>query len=126
VRRLRVLALGVLTLLPLGLLVGYTALFASLFTSLLLHPPVRGEGLPPLFEAVFGLSCLFTALTFALAAFYVVHAMRNPRLSPSRSPLWLCLIFLGAPLSMPVYWYLYFWRGAAEGQDFASDSVRSQ
>lgn len=115
--RLRVLALGVLTLLQLVLFAGYMALFASVMASLLLHPPTRGEGLPRHFDAMFGVGCLFTVVVFALSAFYAVHAMRNPRLPPARRPLWLGLIFLGAPLAMPVYWYLYLWREAAAGQD---------
>jgi hypothetical protein len=107
----RTRVLGVLTLLPLLLLGVCSALFAWVFTSLWQHPPARGEGPPPLFLALFGANCVYLALLAGLTLFYAVHAMRNPRIEEARRPLWLVVLVLGAPLSMPVYWYLYLWRG---------------
>lgn len=106
----RTLALGALTLLPLGVLVVAVALFAWTFTSLLTNPPPRGAGPPPQFLYMFGANCLYFAALVGLVAFYMVHALRNPRLPPERRPLWLVVLVLGAPLSMPAYWYLYLWR----------------
>jgi hypothetical protein len=85
-------------------------LFAWVFASLLHHPPPRGSGPPPLFAAMFGANCLYLALVMGLAAFYVLHALRNPAVDSTRRPLWLVVLFLGAPLAMPAYWYLYLWR----------------
>ena len=109
-KRGRTLALGALTLLPLVLLGVCGALFAWVFVSIWQHPPARGEGPPPLFLALFAGNCLYLALLLGLAVFYAVHAMRNPRVEEARRPLWLVVLLLGAPLSMPVYWFLYLWR----------------
>jgi len=115
VTRGRTLALGVLTLLPLVMLVVCLALFAWTFTTLLSNPPPRGAGPPPQFLYLFGTQCLYFAALLGLAAFYALHALRNPRLAPARRPLWLVVLFLGAPLSMPAYWYLYLWRNDVAG-----------
>jgi len=113
----RTLALGILTLLPLVVLVVAVALFAWTFTTLLSSPPPRGAGPPPQFLYLFGANCLYFAALLGLAAFYAVHVLRNPRLAPERRPLWLLVLFLGAPLSMPAYWYLHLWRDdGARGQ----------
>jgi O-antigen/teichoic acid export membrane protein len=121
--RARMLALGVLTLLPLLLLGVGGVLFATTFLSMWQHPPTRVEGPPPLFRAMFAVNCLYLALLVGLALFYAVHAMRNPRIEEARRPLWLVVLLLGAPLSMPVYWYLYLYTGlGARGQEGSSQN----
>src|SRR5438876_1982940 len=51
-------------------------------------------------------------LMFALAAFYIVHVFKNPALKDDRRVLWTVVLFMGLPISAPVYWWLFIWRPA--------------
>jgi hypothetical protein len=41
------------------------------------------------------------------AVAYVVHAWRSPRIDKDQRTLWVLVLLLGAPIAMPIYWWLY-------------------
>lgn len=49
-------------------------------------------------------------LWWGLTAFYLVHAFRNPRLEGMARAGWAAAVALGGPLAWPFYWYLNMWR----------------
>jgi hypothetical protein len=51
-------------------------------------------------------------LMFALMAFYIVHVFKNADLKDDRRVLWAVVLFMGLPVSAPVYWWLFIWRPA--------------
>ena len=51
-------------------------------------------------------------LMFALIAFYIVHVFENAALKDDRRVLWAVVLFIGLPVSAPVYWWLFIWRPA--------------
>ncbi len=120
-RRPAKVLLGIATLLPLLLLGLHFVLFMGMFLSAATgHPPPGGDqgGPPPLFFALFGLTCLNMVVLVALLVFYMVDLFRNPRVPDNPRVLWAVVLFFGAPLAMPVYWFLYIWREPtlAEGE----------
>jgi hypothetical protein len=48
----------------------------------------------------------------ALLVFYIVHVFKSPALTGDRRILWAVVLFMGGPIAMPIYWFLYVWRGA--------------
>ena len=59
---------------------------------------------------------------FALMSFYIVHVFKNAALKDDRRVLWAVVLFLGSPVSAPIYWYFYVWPTARRG---AGPTVRS-
>jgi hypothetical protein len=51
-----------------------------------------------------------TLLMLPLAVFYIVHAFNNPALKDDKRLVWVVILFMGLPISAPIYWWLYIWR----------------
>jgi len=49
-----------------------------------------------------------------LMAIYIVHVFRTDRVPRDKRALWVAVLFFGSIMSMPVYWYLYIWKGAKQ------------
>jgi threonine/homoserine/homoserine lactone efflux protein len=58
-------------------------------------------------------------VTIGMVAFYIVHAFRNRRIREDHRLLWVIAIFAGNIFVMPIYWYLYVWRGSATADPIA-------
>lgn len=113
---------------PVALLVAVFTLapwvfFIVLFTYFARHFPTNPTtaAAPPdeffeNFNTIFRLQLLFMALWVALLAFYIVHVFRTDRVPADKKALWAVVLFLGNFLAMPVYWYLYMWPKAEEGE----------
>jgi len=71
------------------------------------HPPPTG-----VFAFIFPLHCLTMILSFALTAVYIVHAVRNDRLTQEMRIIWIIILFMGNLIAFPVYWWLYLRPGA--------------
>jgi hypothetical protein len=50
-------------------------------------------------------------IMLALLVFYIAHVFKNTALVGDRRILWAVVLFMGGPIAMPVYWFLYVWRG---------------
>jgi hypothetical protein len=49
-----------------------------------------------------------TMLIIGVAAVvYVLHAWRNSRIDKDERVLWVLVLLLGAPIAMPIYWWLH-------------------
>lgn len=109
------LLLGGATILPLLYLAGF---FGFLFYAFLLIVGNQSDQ-PPLPAFVWGIlpiSLLMMTLTLILATLYVISAARNACLADAEKLLWVVVLCFGAPIAMPIYWYLYFWRKESNGQ----------
>jgi hypothetical protein len=78
-----------------------------------------GPGLGPMFGGVFVILMVVHVVTIfgslALTVFYVIHAVKNPRLDSNMRIVWILLFFFGGMIAEPIYWYLQIWRsGSAE------------
>jgi hypothetical protein len=54
-------------------------------------------------------------LMFALIAFYLVFLFKTDAVRNEMKAFWAVVIFMGAPIAMPIFWYLYVWPGPAPG-----------
>ena len=48
-------------------------------------------------------------VVIALLVFHIRDVFRNSTLPDDRRSLWAIVLFLGAPIAMPVYWWYYIW-----------------
>ena len=65
-----------------------------------------------------GMIILFSAhivtvfLIMGLMPLYIILAVKSDRLDQSARIIWVVLMCMLGMFAMPVYWYLYIWRGA--------------
>ena len=88
----------------------YMLFFMSVF---LLSFLSRDNGPGFLWVIIVPLHLLTMLLIMGLIAFYIVNVFRNDRVNNDMKVLWAVVIFMGGPMAMPVYWYLYIWRDGA-------------
>lgn len=111
IRKPLALLMGVVTLWP----IVYMVIFMAFALGAVL-PATTGAQNRDFIESSF--SYLFVAHAgtmlgmFGLLAFYIVHVFKNSAFKDDRRLLWAAVLFMGGPLSMPVYWWLYVWKGA--------------
>jgi hypothetical protein len=49
-------------------------------------------------------------LMMALLAFYIVFLFKSSDIRNDMKALWAVVLFLGGPIAMPIFWYLYIWK----------------
>jgi len=56
-------------------------------------------------------------LTFGLVAFYIVFLFKTTTVKSEIKALWAVVLFMGGPIAMPIFWYLYVWSEKIEKPD---------
>jgi hypothetical protein len=106
-------AVGVLTVWPIVHLCLFMAAFGFMMFTVIANAP-RGAPPPDGFEAwfllVFVLHFATALLTMGLLVFYIVHLFKTDLVANDRKVLWALVLFMGGPIAMPVYFWLYLWR----------------
>ncbi len=105
-------ALGLLTLWPLV----YSLFFVVAFLALFLSTDFAiGSTLVSRRMIIVHLGTIL--LSFALIAIYLVHLFRSGDANQNTRLIWVVLFLTGFGfLAMPIYWYLYIWRGTSQEQ----------
>jgi intracellular septation protein A len=90
----------------------WPAVYFVAFIALVAEATVRGGGDPDNdllipFGVLIGLHLATMLIIMAAAVAYVVHAWRNPRIDKDQRLLWVLVLLLGAPIAMPIYWWLH-------------------
>jgi len=107
------LALGVATAWPLFYLFLVFALIASFVAAASFGGGptfITGRaphGVPTVFLVLFPLHFLTVILSMGLLIVYVLHAIKNPKLSPSDRQLWAVMIFIGSFVAVPTYYFMH-------------------
>lgn len=79
---------------------------------------------PPMFAhfgLFFGLHLGVMLLICALLVFYMVFLFKTDRVKAEMKALWAIVLFMGSPISMPIFWFLYIWRSSSSHQLAAND-----
>lgn len=106
--------LGIATAWPIvymGLFMAF--MFGSFFFTFMTemhHSGAGPEAFPIAFVVLFALHFLTMLWILGLLVFYILHVFQTNRVPKDQKALWAVVLFLGGPLAMPVYWYLYIWR----------------
>jgi hypothetical protein len=82
------------------------------FIALVVEATVRNAGDPDNdllvpFGVVMALHLGTMLVILAASVAYVVHAWRSPRVEKDQRTLWVLVLLLGAPIAMPIYWWLH-------------------
>jgi len=94
----------------------YMALFFGAFA----YTAVGGSEKSPVFDN-FGIFIAIhlsvMMLMFLLMAFYIVFLFKTDAVKVEIKALWAIALFMGGPIAMPIFWYLYIWPGHEPADD---------
>lgn len=98
------------TLMLIGAL--WPPIYMLFFFALVIEATVRNGGDPDNdllvpFGLLIGLHLLTMLVIIGAAIAYVVHTWNNPRLTSDQRTVWTIVLLLGAPVAMPIYWWIY-------------------
>jgi TRAP-type C4-dicarboxylate transport system permease small subunit len=111
------LLLGVLTIWPLAWTVIFLVVVGSLIlTTMSSSTTMPSNQSPAWFPLMFLLQFLTIILIFVLLFIYIKNVFRNDRIPQNKKTLWAAVLFFGSIIAMPIYWYLYIWKGLNEEQ----------
>ena len=111
-RATAVVALGLASVCPFLLILNMVGVVLLLAADI--DPPLAGLFLEQYSYLAIGL------LQLALLAVYLTDLFRAWRVRPRRF-LWLVALLAWWPISVPIYWYLYFWRRPPHCEPETSD-----
>lgn len=106
--------IGLATTWPFLYMFVFAGLWIYMVLSITSHPQV-GNRMPPLMIALFILHIMTMFWTIALLGFYIYNVFINDRIDKDTKVLWVVVLFLGSIFAMPIYWYIYIWRGPSPG-----------
>lgn len=111
--------LGILSILPLVLLVAYFISFFFFFTSMIAeagqHAP--GDNNFPLhmlgnFGMLFLIIGLMALLNLGLLVYYIIHAVNNKTIESAERIIWVLIFVFAGMIGFPIYWYMRIWKTA--------------
>jgi len=105
-------SLGVVTCLPLIYMVAFFLCMVYFMSSpgiMAPEPAGPDAGFPISFLILFVVHAGVMVLTIGLLIYYLVRLFRHDDVPADNKMLWGVVLFLGGPIAMPVYWYLYVW-----------------
>ena len=96
----------------------YIILFVTFtFSLFFLFIPQGGETPPPSpawIAVVFPLHFLTIILIWVLMIFYIIHVVKNQRLSKDQRVLWILLFVFVNIIAMLIYYFMYIWKEPAK------------
>ena len=108
------IVIGLFTIWPIVYMLLFMAVFVvaalTIFQQAQQQQPAPGPGFLPY---IFIPHIATILLMFALMAFYILHVFKNGALKDDRRVLWAVVLFIGLPVSAPIYWWFYVWPRAS-------------
>jgi len=109
----RRLLIGILSLLPLLLVVVYTISFFGIFIS-----AIRQHGRPEAFPEmmldhivwIMAVALLMGISSLAMLIYFIVHAVNNTAIDSSERLVWILVFIFAGIIGGPVYWYMRIWK----------------
>jgi len=88
----------------------YMGLFFFFIFSSVMRKPTKNDLIFAHFQLFFITHGIVMLLMVALMVFYVVYLFRTDKVDQQKKVLWAIALFMGAPIAMPIFWYLYVWK----------------
>lgn len=108
---LRIL-IGVLTLVPFATLVAFLMFFLD-WSSRLTTSALANQG--PLGREYLVVFLLYATaqivVTLGLLLLFAIDLSKNDRIAQDSKLVWGLVLFFGNVFALPLYWFLFFWRG---------------
>ncbi|MEO5681322.1 MAG: hypothetical protein ABIQ88_01710 [Chitinophagaceae bacterium] len=109
----RKMLLGILSFLPIVLLLVYIVTFFSFFLTIFRHAQ-QDNVLPPLImENIIWmvlLSILMALCSLGLLIYFIIHAVNNKVIDSTERIIWILVFIFAGMAGFPVYWYMRIWK----------------
>jgi hypothetical protein len=106
------LLIGILSFLPIILLVVFLIMFASIFPRFF-----EWENYEPAPQEVFGvfgpiiiLGILMAIVSLGLLIFFIMHLIRYKTMEPVERIIWILVFLFVGTIGYPIYWYMRVWK----------------
>ncbi len=96
--------LGILTALP----IGYMVFFMTFISMQVYNGNLNDAASEKMFHLIFLMHLGVMLILAVLLVIYIVDVFKNPNVSQEKKSLWAIVLFIGGPVAMPIYFYLYF------------------
>jgi len=110
------IVLGLISLLPIALIIIYGIFFITIFTSVF-RESAHQTGPPAFLEESMGYMgylqvtmALLVICAVGLLIFYLIHALYNTRLDNADRLVWILAFLLINVIAYPIYWWRQIWR----------------
>lgn len=117
----RRLLIGILSLLPLVLVIVYTISFFGIFISAIRHqgrPDVIPEMMLDHIVWIVGIGLLMGLSSLAMKIYFIVHAVNNTAIDATERLVWILVFVFAGIIGEPVYWYMRIWRAPLPGSAY--------
>lgn len=109
----RKILLGIISFLPIILLVVYLVIFFSFFITMFRH--TRQEDVLPgmMMEHIawiVGVALLMGFISLGLKVYFIIHAVNNMDIDSTERIIWILVFIFAGMIGFPVYWYMRIWR----------------
>lgn len=105
--------IGVLSFIPIIILIIFLFQFFSLFFNLVSISSINASlenAIMSNLRYFFIFAFIESVLTIGLTIFFIIDIFKNPRLDKDWQIIWLIIIIFISIISFPVYWYINIWR----------------
>jgi hypothetical protein len=72
--------------------------------------PGGGAGFGPGFIVLMIVHMLTAFISLGMLIFYVLHAVKNEKITSDMRIVWILLFFFAGIFAQPIYWYLQVWK----------------
>lgn len=107
--------LGILSFLPIILLVIYFVLFFGMFYNMVLQGQrLEQHELPPAFIGnlvlIFAFLIVLGLTSLGLKIFYIIHSVNNKYIDSNERIVWILVFIFAGTIGFPIYWYMRIWK----------------
>ncbi len=114
--RNKVLLLGVLSVWPFLYMILFMGSMFVMMAAAFAGSNPSGEA-PSFMMVIIPLHFFTMFEIIALLAFYIFYLFRTDVVPQDKKALWAVVLFLGNMISMPIFWYQYFWKELKEREN---------
>lgn len=107
--------LGIVSFLPIILLLIYLGSFMAFFVSVI--PQIDHEEEPEFLFAnmiwIIGFAIIMGIVSLGAFVYFLIHAIRNTNLDSSERLAWILIFIFASIVGYPIYWYMKIWKEPA-------------
>jgi Phospholipase_D-nuclease N-terminal len=107
------LLVGILSFLPIILLIAYMIVFFSFFITIFRHAQ-QEDVLPGMMIEhiawIVGVALLMGFISLGLKIYFIIHAINNKAADNSERIVWILVFIFAGMIGFPVYWYMRIWK----------------
>ncbi|MEP6750876.1 MAG: hypothetical protein ABJB86_24290 [Bacteroidota bacterium] len=107
--------LGILSMLPLLLFLGYMIIFFSFFITIFKHAQpedILTEMILAHIGWIIGIALLMAFSMLGLLIYFIIHVINNKLVDGTEQIVWVLVFIFAGMIGFPVYWYMRIWKEA--------------